>query len=94
MALDEKVLSFLDANHSMLAPLEIGERGASEDAQMIPSHSIKKDQSQNKGHVSDWQDRTRQTYISKRKGRRKNDGILSVMSHWIVKHQIGMLLPP
>lgn len=93
MALDEKVLSFLDANHSILAPLELGERRASEDAQIISPHSIKKEESQNEGHVCDWQDRTRQSYISKRKGRRKNDGILSVMSQWIVKHQIGMLLP-
>lgn len=92
MALDERVLPFPDANHSIPAPLEHGESRASEDTQ-IPPHSSKKDESQNEDHVSKWQDRTRQTYISKRKGRRKNDSILSVMSQWVVKHQIGMLLP-
>lgn len=92
MALDEKVVSLPDANHSISAPLELGRWKASEHAQ-IPPHSSKKEESQNEDHVSGWQDRTRQTYISKRKGRRKHDTILSVMSQWIVKHQIGILLP-
>lgn len=92
MALDETVSSFPDANHSIPTPLELGEWRASEDAQTSPHHN-KKEESQNKGHVSDWQDQTRQTCISKRKGRRKNDSFLSIMSQWIVEHQIGMLLP-
>lgn len=92
MALDESVLSFSDANHSIPAPPELGEWRASEDAQASP-HSTKKEESQNKDHVFDWQDQTKQTCISKRKGRRKNDSILSIMSLWIVEHQIGMPLP-
>lgn len=92
MALDQRVLSFTDANHSIPAPPELGEWRVSEDAQASP-HSIKKEKSQNKDQVSDWQDQTKQTCISKRKGRRKNDSILSIMSQWIVEHQIGMLLP-
>lgn len=91
MALDERV-SFPNANCSIPAPPEHGEWGASEDAQASP-HSTQKEEHQNKDHVSDWQDQPRQTCISKRKGRRKNDSILSIMSQWIVEHQIGMLLP-
>lgn len=90
--LDERVLSFPDGNHSIPAPIEVDEWRASDDAQIFP-HSSKKEESQNEDHGSDWQDQTRQTYISKRKGRRKNESILSVMSQWIVEHQIGMLLP-
>lgn len=92
MALDERVLSFPDADHSIPAPSELGAWRKSEDAQAFP-HSTKKEERQNKNHVSDWQDQTNQMCISKRKGRRKNDSILSIMSQWIVEHQIGMLLP-
>lgn len=86
MALDESVLSLPEANHSIPAPPELGERRAS-------SHFIEKEEGQSKDHVFDWQDQTKQTCISKRKGRRKNDSILSIMSQWIVEHQIGMPLP-
>lgn len=86
MALDESVLTFPDANHSIPALPELGEWRAS-------PHSSKKEENQNKDHVFDWQDQTKQTCISKRKGRRKSDSILSIMSQWIVEHQIGMPLP-
>lgn len=85
-ALDGSILSLPKANHSIPAPLELGERRAS-------PHFSEKEESQSKDHVFDWQDQPKQTCISKRRGRRKNDSILSIMSQWIVEHQIGMLLP-
>lgn len=87
MALDESVLSLPEANYSIPAPPKLGER-------RVSSHFTEKEESQSKDHDFDWQNQTKQTCISKRKGRRKTDSIWSIMSQWIVEHQIGMLLPP
>ncbi len=91
MALAESTLPYTDGNCSPATMVEVDEWEGSGQVQRI-THS-KEEESQNVNNTSEWQKHISQTHHSKRKGRRKDETILSAMSQWIVEHQIGRLLP-